>query len=655
MKRMLGKLLSVFSKLGVLLLLLTSSAAARSGGVNVSLPLIMRYFPQERTLTICLGEEPGTLYLHGGRTAARHQILEAIYDGPVDSNSFASQAVVLAKLPSLKDGDARVEAVSVQQGDTVVDSQLDVVRLEPGVMVIPTGQTEAVEYTGGSIQMDQLVVDYKLKSGLKWSDGEPLTAHDSVYAFNLIGSPDTPATSALKFGFERTASYVALNDLTVRLTTLPGLINIAFDQAFISPLPEHAWGSYTPKELLTAPISSRTPIGWGPFTISEWVSGDHILLHKNPHYWRANESLPRIENLIFRFTGNDGEANLTALLAGECDILAPSTGIGSDPERLLELDGEGLLQALFSTGTIWRQVTFGIQHVSYDDGYDGGTADRPNFFGDVRTRLAFAACMDRQGIMETATYGQSVVLDTYLSPLHPLFNQSAPGYEFDPAAGSALLGEVGWSDHDSNSSTPRLASGVAGVPDGTPLSVTLGGDDSSISRQIADLLKHSLAQCGIDLTVTLSRPVTWSESGPGGKFFGRQFELGLYSWLTGVRPPCGLYTTSQVPGPANETWTSILSGEGYEFSRDWNGSNTSGYANPAYDQRCSQALNHVLGTSEYLAGQKEAQALFAGELPAVPLYLNILSMAARPNLSGVELDPTAGSEFWNIEEFRIGP
>ena len=63
----------------------------------------------ERTLVICQGQEPDTLYKYSGAMLARSHVLEAIYDGEtrgIDTNSFGYQAVILEKLPSLADGDA---------------------------------------------------------------------------------------------------------------------------------------------------------------------------------------------------------------------------------------------------------------------------------------------------------------------------------------------------------------------------------------------------------------------------------------------------------------------------------------------------------------------------------------------------------------------
>ena len=92
-----------------------------------------------RTLVICLGQEPDTLYPYGGSMLAATQVKEAIYDGPVDANSFAYQPVILEKLPSIADGDTVINVVDVAAGDMVNDTDSTPVELAAGVMVRPSG------------------------------------------------------------------------------------------------------------------------------------------------------------------------------------------------------------------------------------------------------------------------------------------------------------------------------------------------------------------------------------------------------------------------------------------------------------------------------------------------------------------------------------
>ncbi len=609
-----------------------------------------------RTLVICQGQEPETLYPYGGAMLAKSHILEAISEGgwgAYDMNSYGYQATILEKLPNLADGDASLEAVTVSEGDVVVDADGNVVSLDAaaGVSLIPAGGGDPVLYEGGEFEMDQLSATFSLLPDLMWSDGTPLTATDSIYAFNLLADPDTPQQ---KFTIERTDSYEAVDDLTVVWTGLPGFLDSEYYINFYGPAPEHAWGAFSAAELLTLDESSLAPLGWGPYVIDEWIQGDSVRLHKNPNYYRADEGLPRFENLVYRFVGQNANTNIAALLTGECDILSQLTGLDGQLELILEMHATGQVNATFTTGTGWSLMSLGIQHIDYDDGYEQQT-DRLDYFSDVRTRKALAYCLDRQGIVDTIAYGQTRVMDSYVPVEHPLYNPDVVRYDFDVAAGVELLEEVGWIDQDGDPVTPRTAEGVSGVPDGTGLELSLAAVSVPVVELFIEIARESMGECGIQVNALYYPRTEYFADGPEGDLFGRQFDLAYLGWITGVTPPCDLYLSDLTPGRAGDKWISILDGKERSFGiSGWGGQNNSGFADMDYDAACSTALSSLPGQPEYEAAHKEAQYIFADQLPVIPVYQGIKLAATRPDMCGFIMDPTANSEFWNIEEFDYG-
>lgn len=613
---------------------------------------------RQRTLVICVREDPATLYRFRSTSLIEAHIFNAIADGGwngFDTNSFAYQPVILEKLPNLADGDASLISVTVSEGDMVVDANGDVISLDssadPPPMLVPAGGGDPVAYQGGEFKMEQLSATFKLLPGLLWSDGESLTAADSVYAFDLQADPDTQAE---KDKIERTAAYTAIDELTSVWTGLPGYLDADYRTNFFGPAPEHVWGHYTAAELIKAEESHLKPIGWGPYMVGEWIQGDSITLQKNPNYFRADEGLPRFDTLIFRFVGENTNDNIAALLSGECDILDITAGIGDQNELLLDLQSSSKIKATFTTGTVWEHLDFGIQHIDYDDGYQPGI-DRPDFFSDVRTRQAFLMCMDRQSVVDSLTFRQSKVLDSYLPPQHPLYNPDVRHYEFDVAAGSALLEEIGWMDNDGDPGTPRIAQEVANVPDGTRLSINY--ETTSSRSGIATILQGSFAQCGIQVNIQTYSTSELFADGPEGAIFGRQFDLGGFAWLTGVEPPCDIFVSSDSLGPAGDDWISVQDGRIRTFNESgWLGdnSNNPGFANEEYDQVCNTALGSLPGQLEYETAHLEAQRIFAEQLPVAPLHLSTKLSATRPDLCGLIMDPTTNSSYWNIEEFDYG-
>ncbi|MGB3700342.1 MAG: ABC transporter substrate-binding protein, partial [Anaerolineales bacterium] len=261
---------------------------------------------------------------------------------------------------------------------------------------------------------------------------------------------------------------------------------------------------------------------------------------------------------------------------------------------------------------------------------------------------------DRQSVVDTVMFGQSVVLDTYLPPQHPLFNADAVHYDFDVEAGSALLEEVGWVDNDGDPLTPRLYQGDdPTIPAGTPLSVTYETTDATQRMQAMAVLQNSMAGCGIEVTLVNSPASEWFADGPEGKLFGRRFDLGMFAWLTGVEPPCNLYQSFESPGVSGETFISIMTGEEVVMN-GWGASNDSGFHDPEYDTVCNQALQSLPGQPEYETAHLEAQQIFSELLPVAPLYLRLKLAGTRPDFCNFIMDPTANSEMFNVEEFDFG-
>lgn len=237
-----------------------------------------------RTLVICLGDEPEGISPYIGSSGVdKGAILEAVFGGQwwgaVDFNSYAYQPILQGKLPTLADGDAEVTDVIVREGDTVVDANGNVEILmadaDPPIRLIPSGGGEPVPYAGGEFKMDQVSATYKLQANLIWSDGEPLTASDSVYAFNLMADPENTLEY---FPLDRTASYEAIDTLTTVWTGLPGFLD--FEHHFFGPVPEHLLGGQSIQQLLDSDEYNKNPIGWGPYIIDDWIDGDSIILNK---------------------------------------------------------------------------------------------------------------------------------------------------------------------------------------------------------------------------------------------------------------------------------------------------------------------------------------------------------------------------------------
>ncbi|HTX92652.1 MAG TPA: peptide ABC transporter substrate-binding protein [Anaerolineales bacterium] len=591
-----------------------------------------------RLLTVCLGQEPASLFPLNNPSSVARSVLAAVYDGPINTNSYGYQAVILKDLPSLANGDAQLFKKSVQVGDEIVDATGTPVTLAPGVKVHPAGCRDdscAVQYDGkSSLEMDQMQVTFRLLPGLTWSDGQPLTAADSVYAFTLASDPSIGGSTYL---VDRTKSYEAVDDTTVQWWGKPGYIDSTYFTNFWTPLPKHSWSQIEADKLTTADATARKPLGWGPYVIQDWVAGDHITLTRNPHYFRINEGLPKFDTLTFRFVPDPATA-VSDLVAGSCDILDPSIPLDGQVGVLRSMAGQGQLQALFVQSPVMEQLAFGIKPASYENGFNSGY-DRPAFFNDARLRQAVAMCIDRQKIVDTVLSGLTSVPASFVPATYPLANPAAQAYSYDVAAANALLDQAGWRNVSNDLSKPRQGWNIKNVPNGTPLVLNYITTGAAQRVQVATIVADSLAQCGIQVNVKYLDQTALYAPGPDGPLFGRNFDLAEFAvGSTSVEPSCDWFSTSQVPTAAN----------------DWIGLNVSGYSNPAYDAACQSAQLTLPDEPEHAAAYSQAQSIFVQDMPVIPLYWRVRTAAARPDVCHFSLDPTAASALWNIAAYDSG-
>ncbi len=578
--------------------------------------------PQE--LTICQGEEPHSLFVYDAYSRAALNVLAAIYEGPIGTQGYRLTPGILEQLPSFGNGDALVRIVEVQEGDTVVDMDGEVVELAPGVTLrSPAG--DPVTFQSGTMRTIQTVVSFTLRADVLWADGEPVTAQDSQYSYEVAG---TLADAALLRQISRTASYEAIDERTIVWTGLPGYRDTLYLLNFYHPLPRHTLGTMAGEELRHSDLAWRDPLGWGPFAIEEWVPGERIELLPNPHYFRAPEGLPHLDRLTFRFIPDSAQA-IDELLSGGCDVLTPDL-VGTMPRQpLLDAVEAGKARLASSMGNEWEHLDFGIQPAA-------GSAQIP-FFAEAQVRQAIAHCIDRERIAaEASLYGAAVPAHSYVPPQHFLYSgDQLHTWPYDPAQGRTMLEEFGWRLTDGESM--RRAHDIPQVASGTPFSVTLlttAGDPAR--ERTAEILRENLADCGVGMATRTLTPETFYADGPRGPVFGRQFDLALFSWLNGLDGPCEIYLSTQIPDEDNL----------------WGAFNNPGYESPAFDRACQAGLEAMYGSQAHVRHHQEAQAIFSRDLPVLPLYFVPESLALRPEVRGMEMDPSQESVFWNIESFR---
>ncbi|MEA3326328.1 MAG: ABC transporter substrate-binding protein, partial [Chloroflexota bacterium] len=253
-------------------------------------------------LTICTNEFPESLFPYDGLTSStKANILAMLQEDPFEMINGELKPVILEKIPAQADGDLRLEPLAVQAGQMVVDANGSLAVLKSGVLVRPSGcrQTDcAITWDGESpLEMDQMVIEYKLRDDLIWSDGIPVSADDSVFSYRLADAPEAPGP---RWAVDRTQDYTALDAQTIQWVGRPGFSTAQLEDFFWNPLPSYLFnGTWSWSELLEDERLTTSPLSYGPFLLTSW-EGKQIHFEHNPTYTLADEGLPFLDAITIQ-------------------------------------------------------------------------------------------------------------------------------------------------------------------------------------------------------------------------------------------------------------------------------------------------------------------------------------------------------------------
>jgi peptide/nickel transport system substrate-binding protein len=586
---------------------------------------------QPRTMVICMGQEPATLAWFKTDLVTEH-VLQAIYDGGIDSRNYEYQPVYYKKLPSFADHDAGQLVVTVKDGDTVYDvASGSVVSLAKGVQLAQLDGTVKAYDGSGTAQAIQMWAQWTLVDGLTWEDGVPVTADDQVFTFQTDSDPSLPSVD--KTLIAATAKYEALDKQTTKWTGIPGYTDNTFFLNVWQPLPRHAYGQLKPADMLQDAAVNRKPLAFGPFKVDEWVAGDHITLSKNPTYWRAGAGLPKLDRLIFRFVPDTNQL-LAQMAAGQCDLGTQDAAFGGVLPLIRQFQAQQLMTPQIAPGTSYEHLDFNEKPGTSYRGFAARArnADGSPIFANPQIRQAIADCLDRSALIDQAANGAAVVQDVYVPPSHPLYagDSNIVKYPFDPAAGLALLAKNGWKDTNGD--------GILDDGNGQDFSFILSTRRNSLRDKIAQDIQAQLkANCHLDVQIHLYQS-EFFETGRNAVLQGYQYDVAEFAFNVGPEPPCALYLSNALSGPANA----------------WSGYNTLGYASAAFDAACRGALA-ALDLAQKQDLHAQAQKIFTTDLPSLILFSPAKIAMTAPRVTGVIMDPTETTELWNVENFDVTP
>lgn len=537
----------------------------------------------ESGVRIGMLSDPGDLLPYHDDSAderATAAISELIFPVPLLALSYSYTSTgVLERLPTIENGDVTIGSV-----DVYLDSS----------GVITTTATETIT------QVQQISVTFRWNPELGWSDGTPLTADDSIFAYELARSVSLGQEAEARLGLiER---YEKVDEHTTRAVLKPDFIDPSFLTTFWTPLPRHLLQGVDPTALATGEFA-LSPVGYGPYVIDRRDQGS-IRLRRNPHF-PGLPAGPESVTFVFR---DDLELLRSSVAGGSLDLVVADQVPPEQFAALAEEANRGAITLQTTPNPIWEHLDFNL--------------DVP-LLQDIRMRRAIAQAINRQGMVDELLGGRSTVLDSWIVPGQWA---AAPAnqltrYPYNPDESRRLLDEMGMGDTN--------ADGLR-ESEGQPITMTLVTTAGSPLRQtMAQRIKADLAAVGLGLEVQeLTPDELYSFEGP---LFRRSFQLALFAWIAGPDPRgWERWSCVGVPNEANS----------------WTGNNFPGWCFFEADQAIRTATTS-LNQAERAQAYLRQQQLFTQELPVLPLFQRVDLTLVSPTLEGVAADPTAPVT-WNL-------
>jgi peptide/nickel transport system substrate-binding protein len=345
--------------------------------------------------------------------------------------------------------------------------------------------------TSYTLSPDKKTYTFKLRPGVKFSNGKPMTSADVKFSIDAARVEDQG------WGF----LDVAIKDIeaptpdTVVIHTKypwsPFLADIAL---FANGIIPKDYGGETKKEFY------EHPIGTGPFMWDHWTKGSELELKKNPNYWQKGK--PYLDSVTWRYVGSDNTRELQ-LEGGQAQVdefppFQTVTKLQSTP---------GVVMKLFpSTRTDYMMMN-----------------ERYAPLADVHVRRAISLAIDRQAIIKSVLFGHGEPANSFMPPQVPYYDANTPGLQY-------------------NLNQAKQEMAQSKYPNGFTVEMLLGKDTAD-EQAIGQIIQQELQKLGIK--------VQFKQVDPNTEFSDEQefkYQLGFSYWTMDIADPDELVTFAVDPG-----------------------------------------------------------------------------------------------------------
>ena len=392
---------------------------------------------------------------------------------------------------------------------------------------------------------DQLTHTFKIRPDMVWSDGQPATAEDARWTYQLVLNAVESEAGYIGSGYLEPyltnagiEAVTAPDPLTLVVTTeFPTTL---LTQAYVPILPKHVWEGYTLDQIGNAEAdgffrNDPPVVGTGPYVAVAWTPGEFIRFERNENYWGT----PGAADVVILQTFADSNTMVEALKNGEVDYIR---GVGADQFDALASEPDIDTAEGFSNG--YSYLSFNTK--GNTEGYNGSTSA----LADVAFRDALGYAIDKERLVEATLNGHGVVGDSNVPPYHKdWYVAPANPRTFDLDEANRRLDQAGYA---------RGADGIRVDKEGKPINLRLTWPDSEAEMATnAQFIEGWFEEIGIGVESAVTEEQKLLSDLLGPPDGEANWDFYMWGWVGDPDPMSLLsfFTSGALGGSNDSFWT----------------------------------------------------------------------------------------------------
>ncbi len=512
-------------------------------------------------------------------------------------------------------------------GATVILEPL--ARYDQNDELVPFLAAEIPTIENGGVAPDGTSVTWKIKPGLKWSDGSDFTIDDIIFTWQYCADPATACTT--KAAFDPIGNIEKIDDTTLKITWKEPNADpyISFVGPFGMILQKKQFENCIGAAASTSAecqAANLAPIGTNAWKLREFRPGDTVIYERNPFFRDADKVF--FDEVEIKGGGDAASAARAVCETGEVDF-AWNLQI---PKAVLEpILAAGKCDPIAGGSFGVERIVVNFANPDPALGDKRSEPDQPHpFLTDPAVRRAISLAIDRKAIAEQL-YGPTGEPTCNVLVVPAAVNSPNTSCERNVAEANRILDEAGWE-----------RKGSVREKNGVKLIVSFQTSINALRQSTQAIIKSNLAEIGIQVNVKAIDAAVFFGGDPGNPDTLNKFYADLQMYTNGPN--------SADPQQYLQGWTCA---EISSAANQWNGSNDGRYCNPEYDALFEQ-LKTELDPVRRAELAIKMNDLLVNDGAVIPLINRRTPNAKLKNLEGPTFN-TFDSSIWNIATWRRVP